>query len=270
LRNDLRVWDAKTGQLRFKLLGNGKMGGRRQTRFTPDGQRLIAWGDDELVRVWNVRNGKLLAEHSTREAGTENDPDDPFGEDRRVERSLRDSADIRPDGATLALGSGNSIRFIDTMTGKELQKLDIGENRLVSIVYSPDGKQLAVACQGKQIETKLPDGSTQWTTETKNPVSVWDLATRKPIWTGTAEGNWPRLASSPDGSRVAVVSNVWKGPSRVWVWDATTGKEIGRITLTQHGLHVAFDRTGKRLAVALQDTTAIVYDLETALKPMAK
>ena len=66
---------------------------------------------------------------------------------------------------------------------------------------------------------------------------------------------------------VAVVSNDWQGPSRVWVWDAATGKEAGRIELPRRGHHLAFDRTGKRLAVSLDDTTALVYNLETALKP---
>ena len=53
----------------------------------------------------------------------------------------------------------------------------------------------------------------------------------------------------------------------VWVWDAATGTEVGRIDLPRRGGHLAFDRTGKRLAVSLQDTTALVYDLQTALKP---
>ena len=46
-------------------------------------------------------------------------------------------------------------------------------------------------------------------------------------------------------------------------------KDLGRIELTGHGHHFAFDRTGKRLAVSNWDTTATLYDLETALKPMA-
>jgi hypothetical protein len=51
------------------------------------------------------------------------------------------------------------------------------------------------------------------------------------------------------------------------VWDAATGKESGRIELPRRGVQLAFDRTSKRLAVALDDTTALVYDLETAFKP---
>jgi WD40 repeat protein len=267
LRNDLRVWDAKTGKPRFKLLGNGQMGGKRRVRFTPDGKRLIAWGDDEFVRVWEVRNGKLLAEHSTRPADDKIDEEDPFGEQRRMIRMGIDGADISPDGTALALNTGKGIRILDPMTGKERQTLAIGDHWPHSLVFSPDGKRVAIACQGKQVQTKLPDGRTRSSTETEYPVSLLDLASGKTLWTATAEGSWPALAYSPDGSRVAVVSNIWQGANQVWVWDAATGKEVGRIELPRRGNHLAFDRTGKRLAVSLDDTTALVYDLDTALKP---
>src|SRR5207248_1159211 len=130
LGNDLRVWDAKTGKPRFKLLGNGKLGGKRRVRFTPDGGRLIAWGDDEFVRVWDARNGKLLAEHSTRPADAKIDPDDPFGEERRRMMMMPfDAADISPNGTALALGTdtGKGVRILDPMTGKGRQTLDVGD-----------------------------------------------------------------------------------------------------------------------------------------------
>jgi WD40 repeat protein len=129
LRNDLRVWDARTGKQRLKLLGNGVMGGKRRVRFTPDGKRLVAWGDDEFVRVWEVRNGKLLSERSTRPPGKEGDPDDPFGDRMRFMEASFEAADISPDGAALALSTGNGIRILDPATGKERQTLPVGENR---------------------------------------------------------------------------------------------------------------------------------------------
>jgi WD40 repeat protein len=267
LRNDLRVWDARTGKLRFKLLGNGMMGGKRRVRFTADGRRLVAWGDDDFVRVWDARNGKLLSEHLTRSPGADDDPDDPFGGEMRRMRTMLDGADISPDGTALALSADKAIRILDPATGAERQKLELGDAIVTQIALSPDGKRLLTAGRGKSIQTKLPDGRMRHSVENEYPVSVWDLATGKPLWTATAEGSWPGLAYSPDGARVAVVSNVHEGPNRVWVWDAATGKEAGRIELPRPGQHAAFDRTGKRLAVSLNDTTALVYDLETELKP---
>jgi WD40 repeat protein len=266
LRNDLRVWDAKTGKQRFKLLGNGAMGGKRRVRFTPDGKRLVAWGDDEFVRVWEVRNGKLLSEHSTRPPGKESDPDDPFADQMRFMEAAFDAADISPDGTALALSTAKGIRVLDPVTGKERQTLALGDNRPLDLALSPDGKRVAVACRSKPVQTKLPDGRTRYSTEKDYPVAVWDLASGKPIWTAKAEGSWPRLAYSPDGSWVAVMSNVWQGPNRVWVWDAATGKPAGRIELPRRGHQLAFDRAGKRLAVSFDDSTALLYDLEAVLR----
>jgi WD40 repeat protein len=267
LRNDLRVWDAKTGKQRFRLLGNGMMGGKRRVRFTPDGKHLIAWGDDAFVRVWEARNGKLLSEHSTRPPGKEGDPDDPFGDRMHFmeEMHLR-AVDLSSDGTALALSTERGIRVLDPMTGKEKQTLTVGDGFPNAIAFSPDAKRVAVAYHGKQVQTRLADGGTRYSTEKEYPIKVWDLASGKPLWAATAEGSWPGLAYSPDGSRLAVVSNVWQGPSRVWVWDAATGKEAGRIKLPRPSQHLAFDRTGKRLAVSLDDTTALLYNLETALK----
>lgn len=267
LGNDLRVWDAKTGKPRFKLLGNGMMGGKRHVRFTPDGKRLVAWGDDEFVRVWEVRNGKLLSEHSTRPPGKASDPDDPFGDDRRFMDAALTAVDISLDGTALALSTGTGLRVLDPTTGKERQTLTLGDNRLAAVAFSPDAKRVAVVCQGKQVQTKLPDGRTRYSTEKDYPVAIWDMGSGKPLWTAKAEGSWPKVVFSPDGARVAVAANVWQGPSLVWVWDAATGKEAGRIELPRPGRNLAFDRTGKRLAVSLDDTTALVYNLEVALKP---
>ncbi|MFO0845241.1 MAG: WD40 repeat domain-containing protein [Gemmataceae bacterium] len=267
LRNDLRVWDAKTGKQRFKLLGNGMLGGKRRVRFTPDGLRLISWGDDEVVRVWEIRNGKLLSESSTRPPDKELDPNDPFAEQMRFMSASFDAAEISPDGTGLALATAKGIRVLALTTGKERQALIVGDTTPQALALSPDAKRVAFAFRGKPVQTKLPDGRTRHSTEPEYPVAVWDLAAGTPVWTAKAEGGFPRLAYSPDGSRVAVVSNVWQGPSRVWVWDAATGKEAGRIGSPRRGQQIAFDRAGKRLAVSLDDTTALVYDLNAALRP---
>ena len=267
LGNDLRVWDSKSGKQRFKLLGNGMMGGKRRVRYTSDGTLLLAWGDDDFVRVWDVRKGKLQAEYSTIVPGTADDPDDPFGDRERMLHGLTSAIDFSPDGTLLALSADKGLRILDPMTGKQRQTLNTGPDAPQTVAISPGAKRIAVAYRGKPVQTKLPDGRTRYSTEKEYPVTVWELASGKSLWTGHAEGSWPFLAYSPDGKRLAVGSNVWQGPSRVWLWDAVTGKELGRIELPRRGNQLAFDRTGKRLAVAFDDGTALVYNLETAIKP---
>jgi RNA polymerase sigma factor (sigma-70 family) len=269
LRDDLRVWEAKTGRQRFRLLGNGRNGGVRVVRFTPDGGRLVAWGDDEFLRVWDMRNGRLLAEHTTRPADKKTDPDDPFGDrDRFVGMT---AAAVSPDGTAFALSSGKAIRLIDPMTGVVRQTLDADLNWLGRIAFSPDGKRLAAAGRGKGIDTKLPDGRTRHSTANEHPISVWDAASGERVWEALAPGHWcSDLAFSPDGARLAEVAVVDGGPYAVRLRDAATGADAGRIDLPGRGGHLAFDGPGRRLAVSFSDTTAVVYDLATAITPPAR
>jgi WD40 repeat protein len=268
LRNDLRLWDAKTGAERFKLLGNGDLGGKRKVRFTPDGKRLVAWGDDFYLRVWDTRNGKLLAEHRTMPDGfTEND----FRDDRRKEMFLMTSiggAAISVDGSAFALSSHKSIQIFDVETGKERMKFVGDPSGVAQITFSPDGKRLAVGGSNNARLERLADGRQTVIADKNHTIAVWDLAAQKVVWSAQQDGSSPSgLEFSPDGSRLASISlNVEKGYA-VRLWDAVSGKDAGRFSLPGVAYHLAFDPTGKRLAVSFRDTTATVYDLETALKP---
>jgi WD40 repeat protein len=265
LENDLRVWDAKTGEQRFKLRGNGRLGGKRLVGFTVDGARLVAWGDDECLRVWDTRNGKLLVEAwPTGEA----DDDDPFAHERRMMDTALAGSAISPDGSLFALNSNAAVRVFDTASGQEKLKFEVGAGGAMKMAFSHDGKRLAAAGRGKPIQTKLPDGRMRVSTEPQHLIVVWDLSEKKSVWTATAEGSSPgAVGFSPDGSRVAASGLNQGKPNTIHFWDAATGKDAGRIEVPMSARHFAFDRAGKRLAVAFEDTTALVYDLGIAIKP---
>jgi RNA polymerase sigma factor (sigma-70 family) len=266
LGNDLRIWDAKTGTERFKLLGNGRLGGTRRVQFTPEGKRLVSWGDDFYLRVWDMRNGKLLVENRTVPDGfTEADLDD----DRRMQLELIGSgaAALSGDGKTFAYARYKVVQIFDVETGKEHTRFEGDPNGITSLALSPDGRRLAIAGRGKSIETRLPGGMTRYSTSKEHQVAVWDVSTKKPVWQGTAEGSWSQIAFSHDGSRLGASSDTEDKVYSIRIWDATTGKDLGRVNLPEGGRHFAFDRTGKRLAVSQGQTTAMIFDLETALKP---
>src|SRR5262249_48211744 len=107
LRDDFRVWDAKTSKQIFKLHGHGQMGGTRKVRFSADDQRMVSFGDDSYLRVWDTLTGKLKAEHRFR-------PDNPYGrkladEDEDDARMLQmellalRQVDLGPDGRTMVI-----------------------------------------------------------------------------------------------------------------------------------------------------------------------
>ena len=269
LRDDLRIWDATTGEVRFRLLGNGQMGGKRLVRFTADGKRLVAWGDDEFVRVWDVRTGKLLSEHTTRPAADKADEGDVFADKRHLIETSFYPAEISRDGATLLLGSHTGLRLIDPATGAERPGPVLDPDRRVSaFTLSPDGKRLGVSLGAKHKEVKQPDGSTRSVSEDNHPVGVYDLATGKPVWRAEVpySGWGAGVAFSPDGRRFAEFSRAKERGDYLRVWDAATGEYQGRVSAPGGWGHLAFDPAGKRIAIAFWDTTAGVYDLGTSLK----
>jgi len=265
LRDDLRIWDAKTGTEKFRLLGNGRMGGRRKVQFTPDGKRLVAWGDDMYLRTWDMRNGKLLAEHRTVPDGmTEADLDDESKS--RLLMGFQ-ASDISADGSTFAFCHYKVAQVFDVQTGKEREKFEVDPNGVSALALSPDGKRLAVGGRGKQIETRLPDGRTQHSAAKEHQFAAWDVATKTMLWKDIMTGVWAgEIKFSPDGKLVGEVA----GSDRNYalrVWNAGDGIELGRMDLPQAGWHFAFDKDAKRIAVAHSNTTATIYDIETALKP---
>jgi RNA polymerase sigma factor (sigma-70 family) len=265
LGNDLRVWEAKTGAERFRLLGNGHLGGVRRVRFTPDGKRLVAWGDDLYLRVWDARNGKLLAENRTRLEGVpEGEPEDERGFERHFIGS--GASHLGADGSTFVYAGSQNVQVFAADTGKERLAFEGDPNGVSAVALAPDSKRLMVAGRAKQTQIRLPDGSTSFESAREHRTAMWDLATKKIVWQTTVPGSWSHeLAYSPDGKLVAeIVANDRK--YAVWVWDAATGKELGRIELPGPSFACAFDRTGKKLAVAHQNTTATVYELDSALK----
>jgi RNA polymerase sigma factor (sigma-70 family) len=261
---DLRIWDAKTGRERFKLFG----GRIPKMQFTPDGKKLVAWDDKCYLRIWDTRNAKLLAEHRILPEGvTEAELDDRMFSQMWM---LAHQADISRDGSMFAL-FWNKVFVFNVETGKELMKFEIDDKSVAALAFSHDGKRLAISNRGKGTEIRLPNGRTEHSPAVEHQLKVWDLNSKKLMWESTSAG-WSgnAIGFSPDGSSIAetaVPTNDRKNVLRIR--DATTGKDIGKIDLPTPNSIFAFDRTGKRLAVANSDTTVVVYDLATALKPYA-
>lgn len=109
--------------------------------FSGDGSLLIAAGGTPArfgeVQVWDVASKKL-------------------------KRSIGATADtvfglsISPDGKELAFGAtDNSVRLVETATGKELQKIGNHENWALGTVFGIDGKRVVSASRDRA--AKLSD-----------------------------------------------------------------------------------------------------------------
>src|SRR4029079_972718 len=66
----IRLWDVKSGQLKFKLVGHGRS--VSEIAFVPDGHTLLSASSDGTVRVWSTDHNRMLGIfHRVFEAGIE-------------------------------------------------------------------------------------------------------------------------------------------------------------------------------------------------------
>lgn len=159
-----------------------------------------------------------------------------------------------PDGKTLAVAGLQAVRFWDASTGKEKRqfKTDNKESRLggeedvLRIAYSPDGKLLAAGTRGGRIH-------------------VWNVGSGKSVRVlGPARGSGTpfavcSLCFSPAGDMLACGQN-----SRVLIWDTLLWTEI--VQLSQHDggvFSVGFAPDGRTLATGCWDAQVRLWEIAT-------
>ncbi len=175
-----------------------------------------------------------------------------------------------PDGKTLACGFGipefaGTLVFFDIATGKELRRGQGPFPTVLALAFSPDGKTLASGhwdhtlrlwdvATGK--ERLLRDGHHQrvWdvafalggkgvvSASSDGTLRLWDLAEGKER---AFQRYGIRLAVSPDGAVVATATYEQAGAK---LWDAATGKPLGRLGQPGDFEQLTFSPDGKSLA----------------------
>jgi WD40 repeat protein len=217
--------------------------------FLPDGKTLLS-ADWRSACAWDAATGRLLRRFG-----------DPHG------RQFQDSA-FSPDGSLAALTmSDGEISIWDARTGKNLRQFKVG--RFPSVIFSPDGKTLAVldlgagdnqtlrlrdAMSGKELHELLghqdqihqfvfsQDGKTLISAGDDKTIRFWDVATGKESRKLDCPEPILKMAISPDGRTLALVygkksefkmaqgsSTIWMAEPDVLLWDVSAGKETRRL-----------------------------------------
>jgi WD40 repeat protein len=197
--SDVRIADAATGKelSRFPV---PVVRGSWHAAFSPNGKTVVAANDvDEPVRAWDVATGKQVREFA------------PKGGASR----LLFSADGTRLGAIVARPNTyhpHTLRVWDATTGELLADRDLGAVRLDLIL--PAGKP-AVALG---MHSTSGEPVTKFVAATL-PGGVFTL-------TGGHFRSITTIHFTPDGRHVLTAD----GGQRVVRWDATTGKELDRLT----------------------------------------
>ena len=126
-RTIVRVWCARSGQLKFEVKIKGPYG---ETEFSSDGKRLLTSGWHEDARLWDVETGRLIATLA---------PSQFHG---------GSSGKFSPDGKSVVVHSyGRGIHVYDSDSGllkTTVNQEVFGEDGFSLLGFSPDGKLFAI------------------------------------------------------------------------------------------------------------------------------
>jgi WD40 repeat protein len=244
----LTLRDVATGKTIRRLLPAGSY--PSHASFSPDGKTVAVGGLNGLLGVWEAATGKEV---------------------RRMEghELTVDFAVFTPDGKGLvSSGWDGTVRLWDLATGREARRFRAGAGRPYCLAVSPDGKTLAAGEPGRRLRLwRLPSGKEVPTLGTRQEevlavtfapdsktvaftegwtVRLWDLAAARERWPLVGHlGGVRAIAFSPHGKQVATAG----ADHAVLLWEAATGRQLGRLRGATPGGGLAFTPGGKTLTV---------------------
>src|SRR5207244_4443277 len=134
-----------------------------------------------------------------------------------------------------------TVCFYDSSTGKKLVELGKDFGSVVRLVFSPDGKRLAIA-------------------DDERHVRIWDMK-RRALLAGSTDGNTSvsLLAFSPDGRRLLTLER--SSGTGFHVWEVATMTHIVWCSKHVHQtVAAAFSPDGRQIVSGGSDTLAFTWD----------
>jgi WD40 repeat protein len=127
-QKSIQIWDYQTRKL-LATLKDGLRTFRRSVAFAPDGKSLLSAStcdEGHEVQIWDIGTANVLAKFD----------DDP--EEIRC-------ATLSPNGQYVAMATRANVWLCNARTCKKLRRIDVGDNAIDVLCFSPDCKTLASA-----------------------------------------------------------------------------------------------------------------------------
>jgi WD40 repeat protein len=250
----IRIWPADADQPRPDRILEAHRGWVRALAVSPDGKMLASCGNDRLVKLWSIPDGKLLHELAGHGCHVYNVAFHPDGKHLI-------SADLKGIVKVWEVDKGETERELDAKILYKYDpsfRADIGGVR--SMAFSPDGSLLA--CAG------ITDVSNAFAGVGNPLIVLFDfksgkqkqLLRPKTPFQGTA---WGTVIHPSD-----VIAGVGGGNGgMLWFWKADKAQDFFSLKLPNNARDLDLHSDGKRLAVAFFDGAVRTYDMEA---PAAK
>lgn len=154
--------------------------------YRPDGTRLLSTSEKGPARLWDAASGALVVELNDLRLCPVTARFSPDG--TRIATTARGYADVMHTDGKTYLYTDRVVRLWDAATGREIMRLRGHTSKVISTVFSADGRQILTASW---------DGSAR----------LWDCATGKELRSFQPQKPLPLLCAqfSPDGRQVLTV-----------------------------------------------------------------
>jgi WD40 repeat protein len=214
---------------------------------TPDGRLALTACDDGKLRIWSLKEAKLLRTLEPRNRTTS------FS-----------SIDLSPDGriAAVACPADGTVQLWNVDAGQEITIPDEKGQPRAWLDMGGRGGQVWAARFTPAGERLLVIGG--------NDARLYDLVSRKLEVRFSPHGVVASADVSPDGKRV--ITGSWDRSAKIW--DAVSGKVLVKLDGIHTGFvnSVSFSPDGKRVLTASDDGTARLFNAAdgTPLEPVLK
>lgn len=212
-----------------------KYGDVHTVSYSADGKQILGCSSTNAATIWEASSGKKLR---TFEAS-----------------SWIQAAAISPNGRQVVTGGGQKsgeLILWDVQSGEKLRTLRGHTIPVVSVAFSPDGRQVLSAA------SDMEGGS-------HNKAILWDVATGESVHVLSAGPKGCKAAAfSRDGRYVFTLEQKSEGmePEGIVVWDRETGQRLRSLAGGGTGLESMALSNDGRLLLTGAYSQAILWDIE--------